>query len=195
MKKPRLLDLFSCQGGAGKGYADAGFEVTGIDKDPQPRYPFEFHRADALEYLSRLIETGEIEEYGGIHASPPCQRYVKATAIHKNKSWYKDHPALIEPTRELLKKAGLPYVIENVPEAPLIQPAILCGTMFGLKVYRHRAFETSFYFLTDECRGHRESTGSHRGFSQGDGMICVAGHNFRVEDAQRAMECPWMSQP
>ncbi|GAA1101767.1 SAM-dependent methyltransferase [Kitasatospora arboriphila] len=130
----RVLDLFCCQGGAGTGYRLAGFDVTGIDITPQPRYPFAFHQDDALAYVA---EHGT--EYDLIHASPPCQRYTNAQRIQGN-----THPDLIEPLRGLLVSTGRPYIIENVPGAPLLDPVELCGSMFGLRTYRHRLFETSF---------------------------------------------------
>jgi DNA (cytosine-5)-methyltransferase 1 len=128
---PRLLDLFCGEGGAGMGYALAGFEVIGIDVVPQPRYPFQFVRADALDV--------PLDGFDLIHASPPCQEYSVAHGLSNGR-----HPRLVEPVRERLWASSTPYVIENVPGAPLINPTILCGTMFGLKVYRHRLFETSF---------------------------------------------------
>ena len=130
----KLLDLFCCQGGASKGYADAGFEVTGVDINPQPRYPYTFIQADALEYLK-----GHGHEYDAIHASPPCQRFSLAQRIQD-----REHPDLVEPTRRLLQLSGRPWVIENVEGAPLLDPVMLCGAMFGLHTYRHRLFEASF---------------------------------------------------
>ena len=133
----KLLDLFCGAGGAAMGYYRAGFkDITGIDNQPMPRYPFNFIQADALEYLE---ERGH--EYDVIHASPPCQRYSIITPIaHKGK-----HPDLIEPIRTLLIKTGKPYVIENVPGARhlLINPIKLCGTMFRLNLWRHRFFEVN----------------------------------------------------
>ena len=116
------------------GYHRAGFtEVVGVDNRPQPRYPFEFVQTDALEYVA---EHGH--EFDAIHASPPCQAYVQ-----RNKNLVTKHPRLIEPAREALISQGVPYVIENVEGAPLLSPVLLCGTMFGLKVRRHRLFEGS----------------------------------------------------
>jgi DNA (cytosine-5)-methyltransferase 1 len=134
MKKPKLLDLFCCQGGAGMGYHRAGFEVVGIDHKPQPRYPFEFHQADAFEYLKK-----HGKEFDVIHASPPCQRYSGLTPI----AYRGRHPNLIASTRIALQSIGKPYVIENVRGAMrlLERPIMLCGTMFGLRVRRHRYFE------------------------------------------------------
>ena len=130
--KPKALDLFCCAGGASRGLADAGFEVIGVDIEPQPHYPYDFHRADAMTF--------ELRWFDFIWASPPCQRYSRAQRIRDN-----DHPDLIERLRKRLIKSGKPYCIENVVGAPLINPVELCGAMFpGLSVYRHRLFETSF---------------------------------------------------
>jgi DNA (cytosine-5)-methyltransferase 1 len=128
--KPRLLDLFCGSGGAAMGYYRAGFEVVGVDIKPQPHYPFEFIRCDweeALVYLPGLWERNH--ELYAIHASPPCQRYSTMTA-----KWgrQENHPDLVAPVREQLQEIGVPYVIENVKGAPLINPVMLCGSMFGL---------------------------------------------------------------
>lgn len=125
----RLLDLFCGAGGAAMGYYQAGFEVMGVDIQPQPHYPFEFIQTDALEYVA---EHGH--NYDVVHASPPCQAYIQ-----RNKNLTTAHPKLIEPVRELLQ--GRLYVIENVEGAPLESPVRLCGTAFGLLVRRHRLFE------------------------------------------------------
>ena len=135
MTRPRLLDLFSGAGGAAMGYHEAGFDVVGVDIDPQPRYPFEFHQADALTF--------PLDGYDAIHASPPCQAY---TQLGKG-----EHPRLIEPIRVRLQSAGVPYVIENVVGAPLRNPVKLCGSTFGLHVKRHRLFETNVPMLVPPC--------------------------------------------
>ncbi len=142
----KLLDLFCGAGGAAMGYHRAGFEVVGVDIKPQPRYPFEFHQADALEYLAL-----HWQEFDAIHASPPCQAYSEATPM----AYRSNHPDLIEPTRLLLKKTGKPYVIENVENARnrLVDPVMLCGTMFGLLLWRHRWFEIhpAMFVLLPPC--------------------------------------------
>ncbi len=128
---PRALDLFCCAGGAGMGLHHAGFAVVGVDIDPQPHYPYEFHRADALTF--------PLDGFDFVWASPPCQAFTLCQRIRKN-----EHPDLISPVRERLVASGLPWCIENVPGAPLINPIELCGAMFGLRTYRHRLFECSF---------------------------------------------------
>jgi hypothetical protein len=128
---PKLLDLYCCAGGAAVGYHRAGWDVTGVDINNQPNYPFTFHQADALEFL---LEHGH--EYDAVHASPPCQGYTALAAVHKNL-----HPMLIPATRKLLNDIALPYVIENVLGSPLRRDVLLCGEMFGLAVIRHRIFE------------------------------------------------------
>ena len=137
---PKLLDLFCGAGGAAMGYHQAGFdEIVGVDINSQPRYPFEFIQADALEYVA---EHGH--EFDAIHASPPCQGY----SITRHLPWLKDkdYPMLIDPVRELLEGVGKPWVIENVMGAHL--PAgWLCGAMFGMPIYRHRYFETSWFWM------------------------------------------------
>lgn len=131
----RILDLFCGAGGAGEGYRRIGFDVTGVDIAQQPRNPHRFIQADAVEYLRH-----HGNEYDAIHASPPCQRFSSLTALTSTK----DHPDYITPIRDLLTQIGKPWVIENVKGAPLFGSVMLCGTMFGLGVARHRYFETSF---------------------------------------------------
>src|SRR5262252_422519 len=109
MARPRLLDLFCGAGGAAMGYSRAGFDVTGVDHRPMPRYPFVFVQADALEYVA---EHGR--EYDVIHASPPCRAYSRMRRITK-----REYPELIAPTRATLDAVGRPFVIENVEHAPL----------------------------------------------------------------------------
>jgi DNA (cytosine-5)-methyltransferase 1 len=142
----RLLDLFCGAGGAAMGYHWADFEVVGVDKEPMPRYPFEFHQADALHFLAE-----HWRDFDVIHASPPCQTFARVTAWRGDRA---SHPDLLGATRGLLRLTGLPHVIENVPEAPLRRDALLCGSQFGLRVKRHRVFESnvSLFALLPECR-------------------------------------------
>lgn len=141
--KPKALDLFCCAGGATRGLQNAGFHVTGVDINPQPRYVGDvFHRADALTF--------PLEGFDFIWASPPCQAFSTLRALQKGK----EYPDLIPATRERLAASGIPYAIENVEGAPLGASGflvMLCGTMFGLQtpsgsaeLRRHRLFETSF---------------------------------------------------
>lgn len=129
---PRLLDLFCGAGGAGWGYAQAGFEVVGVDLVEQRSYPFEQHVADALTF--------PLDGFDVIHASPPCQHYSRAT---KWRGRAADHPDLLAPVIERLMAHGTPFVVETVPLAPLSPDLVLCGSMFGLAVRRHRWFKVS----------------------------------------------------
>lgn len=131
----RLLDLFCGAGGAAMGDHRAGFdEIIGVDLAPQPRYPFWFIQADAILFLERYGR-----EFDYIHASPPCQAFSCITPkAHRGK-----HENLIQKTRDGLEKAGAIYIIENVPGAPLFDPIMLCGSAFGLRVRRHRIFESN----------------------------------------------------
>lgn len=138
MRKPVLLDLCCCQGGAARGYQDVGFYVIGVDIDPQPRYVGdEFVQADALEVLA---DSDFMARFDAIHASWPCQVY-KAGTLRTNR------PALdlITPGRDAMNATGLPWIIENVMEAPLDpdRSIVLCANTFGLRTYRHRRFEPS----------------------------------------------------
>lgn len=139
MRKPLLLDLFCGAGGAAQGYMDAGFNVIGVDIVEQPRYPATFFLGDAMRVLEGA-SCWDLSKFDAIHASPPCQRYSVANNIHGNT----EHPDLLPEMRGQLEQTGLPWVIENVPGAPMANYVVLCGSMFGLGVKRHRWFETSF---------------------------------------------------
>jgi DNA (cytosine-5)-methyltransferase 1 len=137
--KPRLLDLCCGAGGAAVGYARAGFDVVGVDVAPQPRYPFSAVRGSALD-LERWLRV--LGPFDAVHASPPCQRWAEGGEWHERDRY----PDLLTPLRPLLLRSGLPYVIENVPGAPLRRDLLLCGTAFGLRadgfeLRRHRIFE------------------------------------------------------
>lgn len=188
----KLLDLFCGAGGAGMGYHRAGFEVTGVDIRPQPRYPFAFIQGDALEYLA-----AHEREYDLIHSSPPCQGYSRL-AYMRDLSAY---PKLIEPLRELLIATGKPYIIENVPDAPLINPLMLCGTMFGLRTHKHRIFESKppVWFAPGQCNNARvnpKGSGKRLGqyYDLDSPMVTVAGHLFSREAGSRAMGIDWMTK-
>lgn len=194
MTKPRLLDLYCCQGGAAAGYAAAGYEVVGVDLDPQPRYPYEFHEADALEFLADNMAWIR-RHFAAIVGSPPCQRKTKAQKIRG-----RNHPALIAPTRRLLQKIGLPYVLENVvPEGedddPLIDPVMLCGAMFpGLHTYRHRLFESSVPLTVPAHPVHTNPTVKMgRPLRDGDWYHAV-GNFSNTPYVARDLGVPWMNR-
>jgi DNA (cytosine-5)-methyltransferase 1 len=190
----RLLDLFCGAGGAGMGYYQAGFEVVGVDKDYQKRYPFEFHQADALEFVA-----AHGIDFDVIHASPPCQFYSRTKTLKNAKD---DHPDMIDATRAALVATGKPYIIENVPEAPLHNPLMLCGTMFGLGVLRHRIFETypEIYFAPASCQHWPVESiwwkrqKAERLAGKKYKLITVAGDSFRLPEAKKAMGIDWMTR-
>lgn len=187
--KLRLLDLFSGAGGAAVGYHRAGFEVVGVDHVPQPRYPFEFVQADALEVLDRLsygvslVEddlSWHIEDFDAIHASPPCQHYANVTRWKGNQD---DHTDLIGPTRNLLEATGLPWIMENVRTAELRADFMLCGTVLGLPVRRHRHFETSWsgLVMSTPCQHQPTDYSFDHGAKQPESVY------------RDAMGCGWMT--
>lgn len=186
MSALRVLDLYCCQGGASMGYTDAGFEVVGVDLFSQPRYPFEFHQADAIEYA---LEHGS--EFDLIHASPPCQLYSKTHRINRS-----EFPDLISPTRDALDSIGVPYVIENVADAAdeLYEPVELCGSMFGIETYRHRLFETTWGMDAPLHPEHvARTTKMGRAPVEGQYMHIVG--NFSGTDRARAiMGMPWANR-
>lgn len=187
--KPRLLDLFCCAGGAARGYADAGFEVVGVDIDPQPNYPFEFVQMDAMSLLPEFIRSANID---AVHASPPCPHYSFATKFHPGAA--DNHPDLVDPVRELLLATGLPFVIENVPGAPLRRDLVLCGEMFGLRVHRHRLFEVHGPLILQPKHQRHRLKGARTNCHIEDGYTrLVAGHFADLADASDAMGIDWMT--
>jgi DNA (cytosine-5)-methyltransferase 1 len=184
----RLLDLFCGAGGAAAGYARAGFEVVGVDHEPQPRYPFEFHRADALEALA-----AHGREFDAVHASPPCQDH---SALHYRAGLH-GTGALLATTRDALLELGRPYVIENVPGADMARLIELCGSMFGLGangrvLRRHRWFEASLFVLVppDQCAG-QDIGGVYGDGGAGDQ---TRGYRFHPDEARAAMGIDWMNR-
>jgi DNA (cytosine-5)-methyltransferase 1 len=137
----RLLDLFCCEGGAAVGYARAGFDVVGVDIERRPRYPFAFVQADAMAVLAGEVPGVHPDAFDVIHASPPCQAYSQGGASRQGGRM--EHPDLLDPVRQELKRIGKPYVLENVETAPMQADLLLCGTMFGLPLVKHRRFESN----------------------------------------------------
>ena len=193
MTRPRLLDLFCGAGGAAVGYHRAGFDVTGVDIRPQPRYPFEFWRNDALDVLDNIIKAPLSHSFDAIHASPPCQDHMRHPGVR-----FESHGTawLLPGTREQLKAARLPWVIENVPGAPMRADLKLCGCMFGLPhLKRERWFETSWHaFDLQQPCDHRDGTMPVTGKSPGSRTEKrVFGRWPSRQDWQRAMGIDWMS--
>jgi DNA (cytosine-5)-methyltransferase 1 len=168
------------------GYHRAGFEVVGVDIQPQPNYPFEFIQADVFDFLNDASdpdlcpghEGGHcLNEFDVIHASPPCQRYSVASS---NKA---DYPDLYEPIRTRLSFLTTPWVIENVIGAPYASGFVLCGSMFNLPVRRHRNFETSWLHLMGLRCDHA---------NQGR-AITITGHGGGVESkhSKKGIRAEW----
>lgn len=193
-RKPRLLDLFCCAGGAGIGYSRAGFEVVGVDIKPQPNYPLPFVQTDALRLDPKFIAL-----FDAVHASPPCQSYSDLAKRNGNADAW---PRLIDPIRAILIASGLPYVIENVDGAPLIDPVVLCGTMFsGLRVLRHRLFEANFPIVAPRHGKHPkvhtfDKRKSHFGKTNDmlDFVQVTGGGNCSIVAARDAMRIEWMNK-
>lgn len=184
-RRPRLLDLFCGAGGASAGYQRAGFYVVGVDIAPQSRYAGdEFIQADAMTF--------PLDGFDAIHASPPCQRYT----VLGGREDLSAYPDLIEPTRELLESVGLPYVIENVPGAPLRADVTLCGAMFGLRSYRHRLFESSEPLVAPEHPKHVVRVNRHgenrREHWANGGFLTITGDIGRYAGPE-AMGIAWMT--
>jgi DNA (cytosine-5)-methyltransferase 1 len=204
--RPRLLDLFCGAGGCAVGYHRAGFDVVGVDIKPQPRYAGdEFHRADALEVLRILVFGGTwkgytLADFAAIHASPPCQAHTALQTMPNAR----EHPDLVGSTRDLLKATGLPYVIENVPGAPLLSPVVLCGASFGLgadgrHLARHRLFESSFPIMVPPC-AHAAGRvigiyGDHARKERRHGAQSQYGAVDGLRFGREAMGIDWMEWP
>lgn len=178
------------------GYHRAGFDVVGVDIAPQPRYPFTFVQAHALEYLDGFTDPNHTiaDAFDAIHASPPCQRYSFITAVHGAQT-VNEHPDLIQPVRSRLVATGLPFVIENVPGAPLNAWLLLCGSMFSLEVRRHRLFEGAVPMMAPSTCNHSESAVpvyGHTGAGANRGRERERGRSNGVADWRRAMGIDWM---
>jgi DNA (cytosine-5)-methyltransferase 1 len=191
-KMLRALDLFCCAGGASMGLHQAGFKVDGIDKDPQPDYPFKFTQGDAL--------AADLSGYDLVWASPPCQCFTKYGNRRPNLA--EKYEDLIEATREKLVAWGGNYIIENVVGSPLLNPVTLCGSMFGLDVRRHRLFESNMEFTTPPCDhkiwkpnrfpgGRSRERGNARVLCRG--TMEIGRWNIPFAAQKEAMEMPWVN--
>lgn len=186
-KKFKLLDLYCCGGGATLGYEQAGFEVVGIDIEPQPKYRGTFIQADAIEYLKN-----NFHNFDAIHASPPCQEYSMASMQFRIRG--KSYPDLISKTRAELIKTNKPFVLENVPGSPLINPIELCGAMFGLKTYRHRLFESNFKITPLKHPTHIHKNAKMGRKAKPEEFIQYVGHFSGVKQVGEMTGLTWLGQ-
>lgn len=184
---PKLLDLFCGAGGASVGYARAGFEVTGLDIKHGKRYPFTYKRMSIDD-----VPLSMLDEFDVIHASPPCQTFSITRNLRIAQGKQTDKLDWLPFTRDLLKASGKPYIIENVPGAPLINPVLLCGSAFGLKVRRHRLFESNMPLTGTTC--NHKSQGKPVGiYGSMRDEIPGGGHTAKtMAEANEAMGIDWM---
>jgi DNA (cytosine-5)-methyltransferase 1 len=184
--RPKLLDLFCGAGGAAVGYHRAGFDVFGVDIRPQKNYPFDMAVADAMTF--------PLDGFDAIHASPPCQRWAPST---RWRGTIDGHPDLLLPTIDRLTRSGVPWVVENVPHAPIAPDFVLCGSMFGLEVIRHRWFVTSWagFALVPPCHHDRFHPFMHkneRAFA--DALGCTWMSKMEARQAIPPAYTAWMGQ-
>lgn len=197
MSRPVLIDLYCGQGGAGMGYHLAGFDVIGVDINPQPRYPFTFVQMDVLDFLE--VNWGKIrKDSPAIHASPPCQDHSplgKQQGEHGT-GW------LLDATRTALVDLGVPYVIENVNGARMVDPTVLCGSMFGLgtrcndgvyrQIRRHRKFESNIPLdVPPRCHHVGQPIGV---YGTGGGGQMTRGYKGDRAESLAAIGAPWMDR-
>jgi DNA (cytosine-5)-methyltransferase 1 len=192
-RRPRLLDLFCGAGGASTGYHRAGFDVTGVDIEPMPRYPHKFVQGDATTY--------PLDGFDAIHASPPCHDHSTLNAVHRidyGTGW------MLAATRERLQAHGAPWVMENVPGAPMIHPLKLCGAELGLTTLmpgtgpvwlrRHRLFESNmFLFGAGGCSCSSKATVGVYGHGAGGARQRVRGPGT-AQASRDVMGIDWMNR-
>jgi DNA (cytosine-5)-methyltransferase 1 len=184
----KLLDLFCGVGGASVGYHQAGFEVHGVDLKHGKRYPFTYLRADVLDVLK---DKDFINQFDVIHASPPCQTHSITKHLRNAQGNSTSKIDLIPETREALIASGKPYIIENVPGSPLINPIQLCGSSFGLKVRRHRLFESNMPLVGSKC-DHKAQGRPVGVYGSLNDEIPKGGKTAStIDEARKAMDMDW----
>lgn len=182
-RRPIMLDTFCGRGGAAVGYYAAGFDIVGVDIEPQPRYPFPFVQGDAIAFIR---EHGHL--FDAIHASVPCQGYS-----HLKMLTTRPYPLLIARAREACRATGRLYVIENVEGArgELLDPITLCMGDWARRLYRHRLFESNVRLLAPMHLPH-DLPQAKLGRPAGPDEAYVAVGNFpQVAEVRRQMEMPW----
>jgi DNA (cytosine-5)-methyltransferase 1 len=184
----KLLDLFCGVGGASVGYHQAGFEVHGVDLKHGKRYPFTYLRADVLDVLK---DKDFINQFDVIHASPPCQTHSITKHLRNAQGNSTSKIDLIPETREALIASGKPYIIENVPGSPLINPIQLCGSSFSLKVRRHRLFESNMPLVGSKC-DHKAQGRPVGVYGSLNDEIPKGGKTAStIDEARKAMDMDW----
>lgn len=194
--RPRLLNLCCCAGVSCHGYELAGFEVWGVDIEPQPHYvnPARFVQADALDVLA---DAAFMARFAAVHASPPCQAHSPLNAYNQKRHY----PQLIGPVRDLLARYEMPYVIENVPGAPLRDSVTLCGYMFpGLLVERHRLFEAGRFALSPPPHPPHTLRCTRNGYLPTPDAPLMSIHGGKHSRAWQRKACeimgaPWLAVP
>jgi DNA (cytosine-5)-methyltransferase 1 len=185
----RLLDLFCGAGGCSVGYHQAGFDVTGVDIDAHPDYPFTFVQADAMDVLA---DRDYLSTFDVVHASPPCQAFTRASHLRQAQGHAPNTLDLLTPSRELLQAWGGTWVLENVPGAPMANPALMCGSAFGLLVRRHRWFDSPLLLMNSGCYHDQQGRPVGVYHVMGD-TIPNGGRTARtLEEGQQAMGIDWM---
>ena len=203
MAAPLLLDLFCGAGGCGVGYARAGFRVVGCDLNPKPlrHNPHECYEGDALSVLDMLLDGGvwhgyRLSDFAAIHASPPCKA---DSVISRNLGYASRHVSLIGQTRPRLEATALPWIMENVPGAPLHNWVVLCGSAFGLGIpeygwylRRHRLFESNRYLWSTPCQ-HRGIAITVCGTGTPKPIRDKIGRTITIAEKRRLMGIDWMT--
>jgi len=194
--RPRIVDLYCNAGGCAVGYHRAGFDVVGIDIVPQPFFPFPFELRDALTFLAELIADPDHLGFDAVHASPPCKLWTVANRVHRanTATLFDPHPDMLGPTLELLADCPIPWVVENVPGAPMPNPVTYCGSSFGLRVRRHRLFSSNVPLTPPPCNhaaqgqpvGVYGNGGAWTRTAPGGGGVKVAG-----KEAAAALGVDW----
>jgi len=184
----KLLDLYCGVGGASAGYYKAGFDVTGIDLKHGRRYPYKYIKGDVLLYLQDL---DFLRSFDIIHASPPCQTHSITQHLRNAQGKSTSKLDLIPQTRAALIASGKPYVIENVPGSPLINPIQLCGSSFGLQVRRHRLFESNIKLTGSVC-DHKAQGRPVGVYGSLNDQIPKGGKTATtIDEGRDAMGMPW----
>lgn len=191
-----IIDLCCCAGAASQGYANAGFRVAGVDIEPQKNYPYPFIQHDAVELLESWANGEnnygiELDDIAAFHASWPCQGYSRMSNCRPGLA--DTYPRLIDLGRDLLNATGKPWIMENVVGAPLIDPVMLCGTMFGRELYRHRLFEANFP-LRAPVHSEHSLPASRAGHWRPGTVMSVAGHVSPMWKAREIMEIDWTNR-